>query len=163
MYIEQSDLFRGMDRHFVKEILGITTKESHEEGAVLFRDGDKANRFFILLKGHVRLITGEAGHVVHVVSHPGEAFGWSSLVGRDVYTATAECGEPTKLVKIEAEKFQEVLKKDPANGLDFFKRLAGTLGNRLLQSYKMISAASEATPSVSTGTGQLQESPATAQ
>ena len=33
---------------------------------------------------------------------------------------------------------------DPANGFVFFKRLAATLGNRLLESYKVIDQASSA-------------------
>jgi hypothetical protein len=31
------------------------------------------------------------------------------------------------------------LETDPANGIIFFKQLAATLGNRLIESYKMIS------------------------
>jgi CRP-like cAMP-binding protein len=73
--------------------------------------------------------------VVHTVSRPGEAFGWSSLVGRDIYSASAECVQPTKLLKIDREDFQEILEKDPINGLSFFRRLAGALGERLIISY----------------------------
>ena len=38
---------------------------------------------------------------------------------------------------------QKELEKDPANGVVFFKQLAATLGNRLLESYKTISPQSE--------------------
>jgi len=69
--------------------------------------------------------------------------------------------EPTKLLKIEIGMLQKILMKDTANGLIFFKRLAGTLGNRLLQTYKLISATSQAEMSHSSGTGQFLESEAT--
>ncbi|MCG6945502.1 MAG: cyclic nucleotide-binding domain-containing protein [Deltaproteobacteria bacterium] len=135
MFIQQTDLFQGMDKDFIKETYDLTVKESFEQGKVLFREGDRAGHFYILLKGQVRLGTRDTGQVVHTVSRPGEAFGWSSLVGRDIYSASAECIQPTKLLKIDREDFQEILEKDPINGLSFFRRLAGALGERLINSY----------------------------
>ena len=85
MYLQQAELLRGMDRKFIMEFLDIAMKESHKEGDFLFHSGEKARYFFILIKGHIRLSLGIFGHVVHIVGNTGEAFGWSSLVGRSVY------------------------------------------------------------------------------
>jgi CRP-like cAMP-binding protein len=135
MYIQQADLTRGVGRDFVKELTAISVKEAHEEGDFLFRRGDPANYAYLLLMGCVNLKMGETGQVVHIVNRPGESFGWSSLVGRGVYSTTAECVMPTKLRKLYKEDLQKLLEKDPANGLIFFQRLAGMLGERLLESY----------------------------
>ena len=35
-------------------------------------------------------------------------------------------------------KLGQVLEEDPANGIIFLKHLAATLGNRLIETYKMI-------------------------
>ncbi len=160
MYIEKFDILRGLDRNFVKEFIDITMKKSHEEGDFLFRQGDNASHFYILIKGYVKLSIGDVGHVVNIVDHPGEAFGWSSLVGRDVYSASAECRVPTKVLRIDAEKLQKVLEKHPESGLIFFKRLARILGNRLLHRYEMLAGVSQAGASPSFGSGQVMESPA---
>jgi CRP-like cAMP-binding protein len=157
MFIQQADLFHGMDTGFVKKVMDAATKESYEAGSVIFDKGDRADYFFVMLKGSIKLSPGESGQVVHVVSHAGEAFGWSSLVGRETYTASAECMESTRLLRMEKDKLQEIMEADPANGLIFFKRLAGSLGNRLVQSYTMISSAYQAEFSTSYGTGQVQE------
>ena len=135
MYIQQADLTRGVGGDFVKELTVISVKETHEEGDFLFRRGDPANYAYLLLMGRVNLKMGETGQVVHIVNRPGESFGWSSFVGRDVYSTTAECEIPTKLRKLHKEDLQKLLEKDPANGLIFFQRLAGLLGERLLESY----------------------------
>ena len=79
---------------------------------------------------------------------------WGVLIER----RDAECREKTKLLKIEAEGILKIVEKDPVNGLIFFKRLASILGNRLLQTYKMISVSSQQEPTSSLGTGQLLES-----
>lgn len=161
MYFKQADIFWGMSKDFVAEIMKLATTESHKEGKLLFRAGSPANHFYILIKGHVKLTLGENGQVVYVVNKAGEAFGWSSLIGREVYSAAAECSSPTNLLKFERQELQKVLENDPENGLIFFKRLAMILGNRLLQSYDMISSAVRAELTTSFGTGQVLASDAT--
>ena len=159
MYLKQKDIFWGMDKNFVKVIMDIAETETHNEGEWLFREGDPANSFYILLKGRIKLSLGETGHIVYVVSNAGEAFGWSSLIGRDSFSASAECMAESKLLKWDKDKLQEVLNKDPDNSLLLYKRLAELLGNRLLQSYTIISSVSPAENHTSYGTGQVMASP----
>ena len=139
MYLKQKDIFRAMNKSFVKKIMNVSTTESYKQGVLLFQQGDLANQFYILLKGRIKLMLGETGQTVYIVSHAGEAFGWSSLIDRETYTASAECMTAAKLLRFDQKKVLKILEEDPANGLVFFKRLAAILGNRLLHSYKMIS------------------------
>ena len=160
MYIQQADLFWGMKRDFVKELMNIAEKESYKKGHFIFHKGDPATYFYILIKGRVKLRIGDAGGVTYTVDHAGEAFGWSSLIDRDVYSASGECLEETILQKFDKNKVHSILDKDPVNGLIFFKRFAGTIGNRLLWSYNMLTASSQARISPSSGTEQIQKSEA---
>ena len=139
MYINQSELFRGTSMDFVKKFMDISQMISHAKGDFLFRENDQARYFFILLNGCVKLSIGETGQVVYEACRVGEAFGWSSLIGGNEYSASAECIEATKLLKTDNEKFKRVLDQDTDNGVIFFKQLASTLGHRLLESYKIIS------------------------
>ena len=159
MYLKQKDIFWEMSKDFVKEIMDIAVTETHKEGEWLFREGDPASAFYILLKGRAKLSLGETGHIIYIVSNAGEAFGWSSLIGRERYSASAECMAESKLLKWDKEKLQPVLEKDPANSLLFYKRLAELLGNRLLQSYTIISSVSPTETYTSYGTGQVLASP----
>ena len=135
MFIQQTDLFRGMSKEFVKTAYDTGVKEFFEEGKILFPEGAKAKFFYILLKGRIKLEVGEIRQLVYIVEHPGEVFGWSSLVGRELYSATAKCMADTKLVKFAGDEFRAVLEKDPRNGLELFRRLSGALGERLISSY----------------------------
>jgi len=138
MYIKQSDLLLGTSMDFVKKIMDIARMVSHEKGDILFHENDESRHFYILLNGHVKLSVGEDDQVVYDVGQNGEAFGWSSLIGRDIYSASAECVEPTKLLVTDRQELGKVLEEDPANGLIFVRQLAATLGNRLIETYKMI-------------------------
>ena len=138
MYINQSDLFTGTSMDFVKKFMDICEMSSHKKGEVLFRENDPAKYFFILLNGCVKLSIGEPQQMVYNAERNGEAFGWSSLIGGDVYSASAECLEPTKLLKTASSELSRILEEDTENGIIFFKQLAATLGNRLLETYKLV-------------------------
>ena len=135
MLIDQTDLGRGMSWEFINEIYAVTTTESFSEGDFLFREGDHAKHFYILLEGHIRLSMGKTRYVLYFVDRPGEAFGWSSIVGREVYSASAECVLASKCFRIDKEAFDKVLERKTADGVIFFRRLAGILGERLINIY----------------------------
>ena len=61
--------------------------------------------------------------------------GWSSLVGRETYSATALCLSEVKAIKIEKDSFLEKLSKVPSSESLLYKRLAQMLGDRLTTLY----------------------------
>jgi CRP-like cAMP-binding protein len=139
MYIKMSDFFMGMGKQFTVEVLDTAEKLFQNNGGVLFREGEPAKHFFVLLKGRVKLSLGEKGPVVYMVRQPGEIIGWSGLIGRERYSASSECIEETNLLKFDRDVFLDILKKYPRNEALLFKRLAEMLGNRLLELYPTIS------------------------
>lgn len=138
MYLNQGDLFWGMDKDFVKEAMDIATKENLEEGQVMFKEGDPAESFYILVKGRIKLTLGEKSREVYVAYQPGEIIGWSSLIGRESLSATAQCLEPTIISKVNRQRFLDILGKYPADGATLFQRVAAMLGNRLVHLYPSI-------------------------
>ncbi len=141
MFIEEANLFKGLNRQLVEEIGRCCMEESHPAGAFLFTHGESADYLYILAEGRVRLSIGEMGHIALVVGNPGDAFGWSSLVQRENYTASAECLVPTRVMKIGKQKLAAIFERDPASGLQFYKRLATLIAQRLTDTYKLIPAA----------------------
>ncbi len=156
MYIVQTDVVGGMRKEFVNKFMASTMKVSCSKGDFLYRQGDPAHAFYILLNGRVKLVMGANGTSVHMVGHAGEAFGWSSLIGLQVHSASAECLESTTLLKINREAFQAIVEKDPADGLIFFKRLARTLGTHLIRCYQERTTTSSAAVSPSMDAMQTQ-------
>jgi len=150
MFIQEADLFKGMSQEFMTELGKIMVEESYREGTFLFNKGDAANYFYVLEEGRVKLSIGKGGgHVVNILGDPGEAFGWSSLVEFEAYTASAECLVPCRLIKIEKEKVNKLFEGHPSDGVMFYKHLAGVVGQRLINSYNSLLSAQpvEAIPS----------------
>jgi CRP-like cAMP-binding protein len=157
MYFKQRDIFGSLDKGFVGKIMDIAESASLAPGELLFQEGDCADWFYILVKGRIKLSFGQTGRIVYVVSHGGEAFGWSSLVGRQRYSASAECLTATKLLKFDKKKLETLTQKDTDNGMILFKSLAALLGDRLIRGYVSSLSAAEANDFSSYGTGQVMD------
>jgi CRP-like cAMP-binding protein len=140
MYFKQSDFFSGMDHAFVKNIMDKAERVSHEAGDTIFREGDPTRYYYILIKGHIKLSIGEDAHTVFVVNHPGECFGWSSLINRPRYSASAVCATPTSLLRIDKTDVRTIMKNNPASGFIFMERVADMIGDRLVLSYRTLAS-----------------------
>ena len=136
MIIKKADLFKDLSPEIINEISKIMIEESYEPGALIFEAGAPAQDFYILVGGMVRLFIGEKSEISYTVNIEGEAFGWTGLVDRPVYTATAECGAPSKVMKIENRSLYKIFEKDTAGGMMFYKRLAGAVVQRLIHNYE---------------------------
>ena len=138
MIIREIDLFEGMNEEIEQELAKVMEGESYNSGEVIIKEGAAADNFYILQTGALNVKVAGAKQTTHVAIRPGEAVGWSSLAGRETYTASVECAEPSKLVKINKDKLDQVLRRYPGAGLLFYKRLAGLVGDRLIKCYQVM-------------------------
>ncbi len=138
MIIREIDLFEGMNEEIEQELAKVMEGESYNSGEVIIKEGAAADNFYILQTGALNVKVAGARQTTHVAIRPGEAVGWSSLAGRETYTASVECAEPSKLVKINKDKLDQVLRRYPGAGLLFYKRLAGLVGDRLIKCYQVM-------------------------
>ena len=132
----QASLFRGITEVTRLRILASAREESYASRDFIFRQGEPALHFFILVEGRVRTSLGRQELLAYVASDPGDLIGWSSLVENETYTASAECLVPVKVLRIAKERLDEILLQDPAGGMAFFKNLAAIIGSRLVKSYQ---------------------------
>lgn len=154
MIIQKADLFRDLSQATMNEISKIMVEESYQRGSLVFKAGDPADSFYLIADGTVTLSIGTAGEIDYTANRPGEAFGWTGLVDRPAYVATAECATACKLVKIEKSKLNEILDKDAESGKIFFKRLAGSVVQRLIDNYGAF-LSEGSLKGVTYGTGQV--------
>lgn len=138
MIIAKSLLFQGLPDGFVAEVSAAMQEESFEEGVYLFRRGEPAGKLYVLEEGRVRLMVGELGSVSRTVRQPGDVFGWSSLLGPGGYTATAQCLTQCRVMTIGGDALNRMLEQNPALGLEFYRRVATLIRQRLIDSYRTL-------------------------
>lgn len=132
MLVVGVDLFRNMSEEVAAEMADIMEEQNYEAGTVLFKAGDPADNMYFVEDGEVHINMSDPDRTIHVARLKGEVVGWSSVAGREEYTAWAECAKPCRLICINKEKLDVVLQKHTAYGLVFYKNLAGVMGERLL-------------------------------
>lgn len=130
MPIQNADLFKGL--MIVSEISQACVVDELPEGTIIYGPTDKADYFYILLKGSVQLLSVENSKTSVVVNKEGEIFGWSSMAGRDFYTMTAKCLTSASVVRISKNRLNHIFEKHPHDGMLFYKRLSAAILQRLV-------------------------------
>ncbi len=130
MFLKKTDIFKNIRQEAISEISEIAFEEKHENGTVLFEEGDSARHFYVLVDGKVLLTTAGSATPHYVATKIGELFGWSSAVGREFYSARAECLAPTTVMKIDRLDLDRVFDDHPRSGKVFYRLLAEALGQR---------------------------------
>jgi CRP-like cAMP-binding protein len=138
MAIKESDLFKGVSQRFITRIANSSEEESFKKNTVIFKGGDKAACFYVLVEGDVHIALGETEETTLAVNRPGEVFGWSALVEPYTYTATAKCMRDTKVIKISRDLVEGVIREHPAEGLAVLKNLTGIIAGRLRYAYRQL-------------------------
>jgi CRP-like cAMP-binding protein len=131
MFIREVDLFKGIASHIIDEIAQLAVEEVYPAGTVIFKRGDFADSLYVLEDGRVDLLLRGKKRFAYPLQHPGYVFGWSALVEPNRYTATAECIEESKVIKLDGTRLLHVFEKHPSEGLTIMKRFAGVIGMRL--------------------------------
>jgi CRP-like cAMP-binding protein len=125
-------LFKKLGKEFLAQLDAIAVEETHEKGAMLIRTGDPAKNFYFLKEGRICIRAEHKHHSVSFLHTPGDFFGWSCLLDRPTFSASAECVIPSTVVRIEKKKLDALLKKDCLNGLIFIRNFADIVGGRFL-------------------------------
>jgi CRP-like cAMP-binding protein len=97
----------------------------------LCREGEKAERLFILEEGAVA-IRMQGGEAV-TIDTPGKTVGCSFLVPPNRYTASAVTLTPAKMLTIQRPDFSYLIHKSPRLGIKVMANLAQVVAGRLGQ------------------------------
>jgi CRP-like cAMP-binding protein len=117
------------------EISRTMKEETFAQGSMIFTERTRADNFYILWEGSVRLTVGEEAEIDYSVSRRGEVFGWSSMLDRECYSARAEAMAPTRAFRIGKEQLDHIFERHPDAGMIFMKRLGGAVAQRLVDTY----------------------------
>jgi CRP-like cAMP-binding protein len=102
-------------------------------GVVVFREGQKESRLYLVVKGAVSLeyCTPGMGCKRLQTVGTGELLGWSPVLGLSDMTATARVLEATRLLVLDARQLVTLCEHNPRFGYEFMRRTALALSQRL--------------------------------
>ena len=113
-------------------IISITDFLKFEDQETIFKQGDIANRFYMVKRGKVLLEQRIAEKVTVSIGSikPGFAFGWSTMIEEGYYTTDAVCAEPCEIFSMRGNKLRALCEKDPYMGYLLSLRLLVILKKR---------------------------------
>lgn len=111
----RSSLFAGLPDDVINHLRETAELLSYEPGKVICRQGERADKFFLIRIGFVRVSqTHPGGELVVTYLSRGGYFGELGLLGGGVRTATCTALDHVELVSINAEDFHLLMEKFPA-------------------------------------------------
>lgn len=133
--LSQAEFFEGLSVEQLATIADQCEEVSCRQGEVLFREGHKAERLYILSEGEIHISIQLSSRperlTMSVIDEPGQVLGWSALVAPYQYTASALCKTDGRLLAIDGQALMQVLKQDPTMGFVIVQRLVEVIGARL--------------------------------
>jgi CRP-like cAMP-binding protein len=119
-----------------------------ESGALVYRNGEAAQFFYVVREGMVALrgVWGD-GVGLHVDEvRPGEIFGACLCFGRDTYTLDARCEAPTRLIRISSYVLKKLLDADPRLGYAVQAYISGVYFRRYIDAVTKLQAVVHSLP-----------------
>jgi CRP/FNR family transcriptional regulator, cyclic AMP receptor protein len=104
-----------------------------KKGQTILREGEIANRFYLIESGNVVLESGEGfgEPVVLETIGAGDLLGWSWMFPPYVWHFTARAAEPTEAIFFYGTILREYCERDHSLGYELFKRMASVMLRRL--------------------------------
>jgi CRP-like cAMP-binding protein len=132
----------GMNRAQLALLTDCAMAAHFKPGQVILREGEIANRFYLIESGKVVLESGEdfGDPVIVETIGAGDLLGWSWMFPPYVWHFTARAVEPTEAIFFYGTILREYCERDPSLGYELFKRMAPIMLKRLQAARKKMLA-----------------------
>jgi CRP/FNR family cyclic AMP-dependent transcriptional regulator len=133
---DKVDLFRerGLSAAEMKLLATFSTEERFRDGSMMFREGEKGDKLYIVLDGRVRIskfIPGVGEEALTVLDR-GDFFGEMALIDDKARSADAKAHEgDATVLSIDRATLNEILSMDPHASLQFLNLLCRMISRRL--------------------------------
>jgi CRP/FNR family cyclic AMP-dependent transcriptional regulator len=134
------NFFKGLAPKDVELLSKKFIPTTFPEGTIIFSQGDRADRLYILLSGQVSIrFKPHDGEVLNVADlSEGDVFGWSAALKRDVYTSCAVTTSECKTLSILGRDLQELCLSHPETGVVILEHLAAVIAERLKSTHQKV-------------------------
>ena len=133
-FLQQTKLFGELKAFEWEELRKIIKEKDFVAGDIVFSEGDVCTELYMVSKGEVEItikIAPQLSDSTVYVVRPLDVFGEFSFFDPKPRSATARCTTASTLVVLEKEDFDDLTKKFPQIGLNFYKALVRLLSERL--------------------------------
>ncbi len=151
--LKECQVFAGLTNAELEKIAGLAVETEYEAGAIIFREEDSAEEFFVLQEGKVALqVTLPAASpqvskrvTVYYVTKD-EVLDWSAIVEPHIHTLAAMCLQKTKLLAISGSRLRVLLRDNHHLDYEMLKGLIKVVASRLNETGHVLASERLLTP-----------------
>ena len=136
-------LFKGLAPQYLNLLAEAAMLKEFAADEVIFREGDPANRFYLILDGEVAIESarGERAPVLLQTIGANDVLGWSWLFPPYYWHFDARALAPTKAIFFYGTWLRESCERDHDFGYEMLKRMSAVVIKRLQATRKRLAEA----------------------
>jgi CRP/FNR family transcriptional regulator, cyclic AMP receptor protein len=129
----QAPVFAGLPADHAAQLAGCAQTIGWKEGETLFREGDDADKFFVVRRGRValELFVPNGGALTIETIEPGEVVGWSWLFPPYRWHFDGRAVGPVRAVAVDGACLRRKCDDDSALGYELMRRFSQVMLERL--------------------------------
>jgi CRP-like cAMP-binding protein len=125
--------FAGMEESQIRTLVGCACNVRFEKDEVIFREGEDANKFYLIRSGLValQLFADRRGPLIISTLEADDILGWSWLSAPYRWKFTARALEGTRAISLDGKCLREKSERDNHLGYELLKRFVHIIEDRL--------------------------------
>lgn len=126
-------LLKDLDKRYLKLLTGCASDVQFDAGEIIFREGEEADKFYIIQQGKVSLETKFAEQepaTIQTITEGG-VLGWSWLFPPYRWHFDARAVVPTQAIALDGNYLRTKCEEDHDFGYELLKRFAQVIEQRL--------------------------------
>ncbi|HXF86386.1 MAG TPA: cyclic nucleotide-binding domain-containing protein [Anaerolineales bacterium] len=113
-FLKKIHLFSGLEEADLEAVAHELEEQSVPAGGVIFKQGDKAESFYLIYSGSVRIVRKQDGKEIQLANLvQSDYFGEMALVAKRPRSATATATSDTLLLVLSRQDFEMLYKRSP--------------------------------------------------
>ncbi len=130
--LRQLIMLEYLSDKMLNKLIPITEKIFFDENEMIFRQGEKADRLFFLIRGKVLLEHRITDKITITTSgiRSGYSFGWSAMLDGEVFSTDAICTEPCEIFSYMEYELKKLMEEDHSMGFIINRRLLNVIKKR---------------------------------
>jgi CRP-like cAMP-binding protein len=137
--LKQSTIFSSLSDRELALFSRVVSEEDYIQGTVLVAENMKSDKFYLIEKGQVAVMTGGVDNGQELVLGEGDSFGeWSLLAPPHLTSVAAKVTKAAQVLVLTREDFARFGKEEPAIALKIVVGIVGSLWSSIKDVEKML-------------------------
>jgi len=130
--LDQLLIFKDLKKSYLELLRPLLEPYECNTGTVILQQGLPADYLYLIIKGKVEISYKPYDGVSITVTHlaKGGLFGWSAVVGSELYTSSIVATEMLEAARIRGSALRKLCVEHPEAGRDILESLANSVSTR---------------------------------